>query len=240
MLAVVAVVAALVIVRVVTNSGPASGKRATTASERVLQAVSAMPARVLDEVGVGAARTPPVPINAPPLSANGRPEVLYVGAEYCPYCAAERWAMAVALSRFGTLHGVGEVHSSATDVYPSTATLRFHAASLSSSLPRFTPKEIQSNQVVNGQYAPLDKLTAAQQAIVTKYERAAVRVQPRQHSVRQHRRPVCDLRWELQPGGAARQESGTDRRRVVRSVLTDHPGGGRRRESDHRRDLPGH
>jgi thiol-disulfide isomerase/thioredoxin len=167
--AVLAVVAVLVIVRVVTNEGPASGKGATTASAQVLHAVSTVPARVLNEVGVGTASTPPSPIKAPALTANGKPEVLYVGAEYCPYCAAERWAMAVALSRFGTLHGVGEVRSSSTDVYPSTATLSFHGASLRSSLLTFTPKEIQSNQVVNGQYAPLDKLTPAQQAIVTKY-----------------------------------------------------------------------
>ena len=38
----------------------------------------------------------------PALTSGGKPEILYVGAEYCPYCAAERWAMVVALSRFGT------------------------------------------------------------------------------------------------------------------------------------------
>ena len=37
------------------------------------------------------------------LTSNGKPEILYIGAEFCPYCAAERWAIAVALSRFGTL-----------------------------------------------------------------------------------------------------------------------------------------
>ena len=37
-----------------------------------------------------------------PLTKNGLPEVLYVGAEYCPFCAAERWALIVALSKFGS------------------------------------------------------------------------------------------------------------------------------------------
>jgi hypothetical protein len=28
--------------------------------------------------------------------------MLYIGAEYCPYCAAERWPLVMALSKFGT------------------------------------------------------------------------------------------------------------------------------------------
>ena len=53
----------------------------------------------------------PASIDAPALTADGKPEVLYVGAEYCPFCAAERWPVVVALSRFGTWSGL-----SATDV----------------------------------------------------------------------------------------------------------------------------
>jgi hypothetical protein len=33
--------------------------------------------------------------------SNGKPVVFYVGAEYCPYCAVERWALIMALERFG-------------------------------------------------------------------------------------------------------------------------------------------
>lgn len=169
-LIVVLIVAVLVVVKVATGSGPASGKKATSASSRVVQQVSSVPASVLNAIGVGTAQTPPRAVTGPALVSGGKPEVLYVGAEYCPYCAAERWAMAVALSRFGTLHGVGEVSSSPNDVYPSTATLAFHGASLDSSLLTFIPRELQSNQVVNGQYAPLDKLTPAQNALLKKYD----------------------------------------------------------------------
>lgn len=28
-----------------------------------------------------------------PLTAGGKPEVLYVGTEFCPYCAAENWVL---------------------------------------------------------------------------------------------------------------------------------------------------
>ena len=94
--------------------------------------------------------------------------MLYVGAEYCPYCATERWAVAVALSRFGRFTGLGQTASSPSDVYPSTATLTFHGATYSSSYLSFTGKELQSNKVVNGTYATLDTLSVAQDALVTK------------------------------------------------------------------------
>ncbi len=32
----------------------------------------------------------------PALTSGGKPQIVYMGAEYCPYCAAERWAMVVA------------------------------------------------------------------------------------------------------------------------------------------------
>ncbi len=169
-LAVLVVVAAFVIVKVSTGAGgPRSGAGATPVAAKVLLQVSSVPAATLDAVGAGTATSTPIAITAPALSSGGKPQVLYVGAEYCPYCAAERWAVAVALSRFGTLHGVGETASSASDVYPSTSTLSFHGAGLSSDYLTFTAKELQSNKVVNGQYARLDTLTAAQQAVVSKY-----------------------------------------------------------------------
>jgi thiol-disulfide isomerase/thioredoxin len=167
---VLALVAALVIVKVVTGAGsPKSGQKASAANAALLAAVAGVPRSTFDTIGVGSASAKPIAISAPALTSGGKPELLYVGAEYCPYCAAERWAVAVALSRFGTLHGVGETTSSPSDVYPSTATLSFHGATLTSDYLSFVPKELQSNQVVNGQYTTLDTLDAQQQAIVDKY-----------------------------------------------------------------------
>ena len=164
-------VAALVIVTLATGAGgPKSGEAASAAAGGVVAQVASVPAHVLDEVGVGTASTKPAAITAPALRSGGKPEVLYIGAEYCPYCAAERWAVAVALSRFGTFTGLGETASSPSDVFPNTATLTFHGASYSSNYVSFTGKEIQSNQVVNGKYAPLDRLSSTQQALFDKYD----------------------------------------------------------------------
>ena len=52
--------------------------------------------------------------------------------EYCPYCAAERWAMVNALARFGTFHNLGATASSSIDVNPSTPTFTFRGAGYSS------------------------------------------------------------------------------------------------------------
>ena len=38
-----------------------------------------------------------------PFVSNGKPVLVYVGAEFCPYCAVERWALIMALERFGNL-----------------------------------------------------------------------------------------------------------------------------------------
>ncbi len=61
--------------------------------------------------------------------------MLYIGAEFCPYCAATRWSMAIALSRFGTLTPLHGIHSSSTDADPNTATLTFYKSGLQQQLP---------------------------------------------------------------------------------------------------------
>jgi hypothetical protein len=64
-----------------------------------------------------------------------------MGGEFCPYCAAERWALTAALSRFGTFTGLGLIYSSPTDVYPSTPTLSFYKSGYTSKYVAFTPVE---------------------------------------------------------------------------------------------------
>ncbi len=63
-----------------------------------------------------------------PLAIGGKPAIVFVSEESCPFCAAERWPLAVALAHFGTWSHLGSTKSSATDVYPNTATLSFRTA----------------------------------------------------------------------------------------------------------------
>ncbi|HUA41028.1 MAG TPA: DUF929 family protein [Streptosporangiaceae bacterium] len=130
-----------------------------------VQAKLNVPVSVLTAVGAGSALSSAIkPVTGPPLTSGGKPEMLYIGAEWCPYCAAERWAMAVALSRFGTFSPLKGIHSSSSDVYPNTATLTFYKATYTSKYLVFTPVEAED---VNRN--PLQQPTAAQQALWTKY-----------------------------------------------------------------------
>ncbi len=92
----------------------------------VARQITGIPAATFNVVGAGTATGLKALTGQPELTADGKPELLYMGGEYCPFCAAERWAIAAAVSRFGTLSGLHFIHSSPTDVYPSTPTLSFY------------------------------------------------------------------------------------------------------------------
>jgi thiol-disulfide isomerase/thioredoxin len=170
-LAVIAVVVALIVVYANKSNTPqkvAGGVHGTVLPASVASGITSVPAATLDAVGAGSlgSTSPVVPISGSPLTSGGKPEMLYIGAEYCPYCAATRWAMAVALSRFGTfttpLRGF---HSSSTDVDPNTPTVTFYQQGYNSSYLVFTPVE---NEDINRHQ--LQPLTKQQQDIWVKYD----------------------------------------------------------------------
>jgi hypothetical protein len=74
-----------------------------------------------------------------PFISNGKPVVLYVGAEYCPYCAVERWAMIMALERFGIFTNL-HYTTSANDE-GDFATFTFVGSSYTSNYIAFRPYE---------------------------------------------------------------------------------------------------
>ena len=183
--AIVVVVAAVVaIVLAHGGGGQASGGASpgpTGAELAGLTAqVTSVPAGVLDQVGSGQATSVPSAITGDPLTSGGKPEMLYVGAEYCPYCAAERWPMIVALSRFGTFSGLATTRSAArngagtAEPYPNTATWTFANAKYTSNYLTFTSVEEYTNipDPSTGGYTTLQTPTAEQQALVEKYDAA--------------------------------------------------------------------
>jgi Domain of unknown function (DUF929) len=169
-----AVVALLVVALVVARTlrrAPVTTAESGPVSASVMQSLTTIPPSEFATVGQGTATVLPTPVRAAPLQgAKGLPQIAYVGAEYCPYCAAERWAMIVALSRFGSFDGLHLSRSAADDVYPSTPTFTFVGATYQSDYVDFAPVETQSNQRVNGAYAPLQTPTAAQQQLVQQYD----------------------------------------------------------------------
>ena len=163
LLAVIGIIVGALVSRSSPASQPAAGSRPLPAG---VQAKLSVPVGTLATVGIGSSGTQLLkPVTGPALASGGKPEMLYIGAEWCPYCAAERWAMAVALSRFGSFSPLRGVHSSPNDVYPNTATLTFHDSTYTSKYLVFTPVE---NQDVN--HNLLQTPTAAQKALWAKYE----------------------------------------------------------------------
>jgi hypothetical protein len=168
-------VVVVAIVAVAVTSGGSKATATTPAPADVVQATTNVPPDKLAAVGVGPSdiQAPKATTgNQPALTSNGLPEVLYMGAEYCPYCAAERWPMVVALSRFGTFSHLGATESSTVsgEVFPGTKTFSFYGSSYSSPYLNFTPVETQSNQQSGGSYATLQQPTAAQQKLLQQYD----------------------------------------------------------------------
>ena len=196
-LVVAIVVVAFVLVKL--NSGTSSGPNGPTgaALTAVTKQVTGVPTSVTDKVAGGGVNTGIfvaattssaiqsastelgsyfATVNGTALTSNGKPELLFLGGEYCPYCAAERWAMVNALSRFGTFTGLTATHSSTSDVYPDTPTFTFYKATYKSNYLDFTSVEEYANYRQGNSsnsstpYVTLQTPTTAQQALGAAYD----------------------------------------------------------------------
>ena len=173
------IIVAFIVISRIQSSGSASGP--TLASSQVFNAVTKVDPNVLAAVGTGGVTNPLKAVNgSPPIlkGPTGKPEFLYMGAEYCPYCAAERWAMVVALSRFGTFSKLYQMTSSSTDTPASVPTFTFYSSQYggsfyTSSYIDFVPVETEDQQG-----NPLQTPTTDQQNLLNKYDAAPYTSQP--------------------------------------------------------------
>jgi len=180
---VVVVVAVLVIIKVSTGSTSTGSSGYQATDPTTLAELTTIPASVFNTVGVQslvAPVTPPQALKGQPAllgtSSTGvkLPEVFYLGAEYCPFCAAQRWSTIIALSRFGTWSGLGNMASSTNpgEYAPGTPTFTFVKAKYKSKYLTFASVE-QYNQIFNTAlnfYSPLQKPNKAENANFQKYD----------------------------------------------------------------------
>jgi tRNA A-37 threonylcarbamoyl transferase component Bud32 len=201
-LAVVIVVVALVLVKLnggdsASSAGTAGGTPPSAALARVTSQVTGVPVGVTDGVaggGVASASfvSAPTPsaiqaasatlgsffaaVDGKPLTSGGKPEVLFMGGEYCPFCAAESWALVNALSRFGTFTGLRVIYSASTDAYPDTPAFTFYGSKYASRYITFTPVELFANYRQGNSadtsvpFVTLQVPTAAQSALSSAYD----------------------------------------------------------------------
>lgn len=125
--------------------GSSTGQTGPTPDPTVIAEITHVSPTVADAVGTGGLPNPFTQATAATLlrGPDGKPEILYIGAEWCPYCAAERWSMVVALSRFGAFQGLGFTTSSSTDAFPDTRTLSFTGTHYTSAYLDFVPVELE-------------------------------------------------------------------------------------------------
>ncbi len=145
-----------------------------TAAPGVVTELAKVPASVFDTVGVTAPDSPLVApevlTGQPSLRAAGKPEVLYVGAEYCPFCAAERWPLIVALSRFGRFTGLKDMQSAPLSVFPGVQTFSFVGSTYTSRYVTFSGVELYSDAVnARGSFTRIATLDPVQTLAVAHY-----------------------------------------------------------------------
>jgi hypothetical protein len=149
------------------TSGAAAATRESPAPQGIVSQVTTVPQTVLARVRSGGTVTSLQTVRAPSpvLDVGGKPAIVFVSEESCPFCAAERWPLAVALSHFGTWSHLGLTRSSVTDVFPGTATLSFRTASYRSS-----DLTLRTTELTDNRGRPLQPLTALDSKLIHGYD----------------------------------------------------------------------
>jgi len=156
---VVAVVGSLVVMFLTRTDDTSRGD----ASAGSIEKLTSVPATTLEAVGVPAepSNVHRLPSGTPAVEQDGKPVVLYVGAEYCPFCAVERWPVVVALSRFGTFSGLESTTSAPPpETLPNTPSITFSGSTYTSDHLVFSSVETQTRD-----FTPLDTPTDFQQRL---------------------------------------------------------------------------
>lgn len=164
------------------STGALTAPKPTPASAKVVSEVESVPASVQSAVGAWSAvgvpvaselTSPTVKTGQPPLKLGKSPlpAALYIGGVFCPYCAATRWSLLLAFSKFGTFSGLQETTSSPWDVYPDTPTFDFSKATYSSTYINFQPVELYGQDInaVNT-HKQVAKLTSTEASVYQKYD----------------------------------------------------------------------
>jgi hypothetical protein len=158
-------IAAFLVVRWYTTPLPPKAPSPDTTAQ-VISIITNLPSSEFDTVGLGTASNLIKPISGSTLTgATGKPEVMYIGAEYCPYCAAQRWPLIIALSRFGTFSGLQTTTSSSTDVNPNTVTFTFRGATYTSQYIDF-----HSVETLDRDQNKLQTPSSADQQLIARYD----------------------------------------------------------------------
>jgi hypothetical protein len=182
---VVVIVVAFVVIKVTGSNPPGSntGKGGATmpidtpAPASLVAKVTGVSNSVATSVGLPSTSMvvpPTVKTGQTPLTISGKPGAVFIGGEFCPFCAAERWAIIMAFGKFGTFTNLQETTSSPWDTDPSTPTFSFYGASYSSPYITLDTSEHASNDhTAVGTSTELQPLTKLEASLWQKYDNSS-------------------------------------------------------------------
>ncbi len=168
------IVAVLIVVKVTRGTTTVTPPPVAPAPAQIVHEAATVPLSAFDTVGSPASDGPmPVLLTGQaPLVIDGHLGVVYVGSEFCPYCAAERWALVVALSRFGSFGHLGATSSSVFEAFPGVGTFSFDGASYRSRYISWSATEEYGQALaprVPAGFRLLHRPTALQQTLMRRY-----------------------------------------------------------------------
>lgn len=143
------------------------------APAQIARLLTKVPDRTLNRVRAGGIPGPTVTkLHGARRMSHGKPELLVSSIAWCPRCAANSGALAVALERFGTLTGLRVVNTGtyycttlrASPCYPHSHGLSFLTERFRSRYLSFTDVVLQS---VSGR--PVESLTADQSRAISSF-----------------------------------------------------------------------
>ncbi len=101
-----------------------------------------------------------------PHLSGGHPLTLFLGGQFCPFCASMRWPLVKAMSRFGTFSGLGQINSQqGTDGFNSIGSYDLTRATFKSDYVTLRMVEVAD---VNGN--PLQQPDAETTALLNKFD----------------------------------------------------------------------
>jgi thiol-disulfide isomerase/thioredoxin len=107
-----------------------------------------------------------VEVSKETMRRNGKLFVFFMGAEYCPYCAAERWSVVRALSKYGQWSGLKQTMSAAREeTFLNLPTYDLTEATYTSPHVEFVSREIKDRE-----FKPLQKLLKTEEKLVRIYD----------------------------------------------------------------------
>lgn len=106
-----------------------------------------------------------VEVSKDTMRRGGKLFVFFMGAEFCPYCAAERWPIVRSLQKFGQWEGLKQTISAARDEpFLNLPTYDFTKAAYTSPHIEFVAREIKDRE-----FKPLQKLLKTEEKLLKKY-----------------------------------------------------------------------